>query len=56
MVSTKDTRFKVLELSQNFRIDRGLTAGLEFVTVDAIILMTADLQVPPERIPDFLRA
>ena len=54
MVSTKASRFKVLELSQNFRMDGGLNAGLEFVTVDAVILMTADLQVSPERIPDFL--
>jgi dolichol-phosphate mannosyltransferase len=37
-------------------MDGGLTAGLEFVTGDAVVLMTADLQDPPEKISDFLRA
>jgi dolichol-phosphate mannosyltransferase len=36
-------------------MDGGLTAGLHFVSGDACVLMTADLQDPPEAIPDFLR-
>jgi dolichol-phosphate mannosyltransferase len=36
-------------------MDGGLTAGLEFVTGDACVLMTADLQDPPEMISVFLR-
>ena len=36
-------------------MDGGLTAGLEYVDSDACILMTADLQDPPEMIPSFLR-
>jgi dolichol-phosphate mannosyltransferase len=36
-------------------MDGGLTAGLDYVTGDACILMTADLQDPPELIPSFLR-
>jgi glycosyltransferase involved in cell wall biosynthesis len=55
-ISAQDSRFKVIKLSRNFRMDGGLTAGLEFVRGDALILMTADLQDPPEKIPDFLRA
>jgi glycosyltransferase involved in cell wall biosynthesis len=54
-ISEADTRFKILKLSRNFRMDGGLTAGLDYVTGDACILMTADLQDPPELIPTFLR-
>jgi dolichol-phosphate mannosyltransferase len=50
-----DSRFKILKLSRNFRMDGGLTAGLDYVTGNACVLMTADLQDPPELIPIFLR-
>jgi len=50
-----DSRFKVVRLARNFRMDGGLTAGLEYAVGDACILMTADLQDPPELIPVFLR-
>lgn len=53
-VSKSDNRFKLIRLSRNFRMDGGLTAGLDFVTTDACILMTADLQDPPEFIPRLL--
>ena len=55
-ISEFDSRFKVVRLSRNFRMDGGLTAGLNYAKGDAAVLMTADLQDPPERIPDFLRA
>ena len=55
LISEADSRFKVLKLSRNFRMDGGLTAGLDYVKGDACILMTADLQDPPELIPQFLR-
>ena len=54
-ISKADKRFKILKLSRNFRMDGGLTAGLDFVNGDACVLMTADLQDPPELIPTFLR-
>jgi dolichol-phosphate mannosyltransferase len=54
-IARKDSRFKILQLSRNFRMDGGLTAGLDFVKGDACVLMTADLQDPPELISDFLR-
>ena len=54
-IAAKDSRFKILKLSRNFRMDGGLTAGLDFVKGDACVLMTADLQDPPELIPQFLR-
>lgn len=54
-ISDTDPRFVVIKLSRNFRMDGGLTAGLEFATGDACVLMCADLQDPPEVISDFLR-
>lgn len=54
-ISKADERFKILKLSRNFRMDGGLTAGLDYVNGDACVLMTADLQDPPELIPIFLR-
>ena len=54
-ISNNDERFKIIQLSRNFRMDGGLTAGLDYVTGDACVLMTADLQDPPELISDFLR-
>jgi dolichol-phosphate mannosyltransferase len=54
-ISHSDDRFKLIRLSRNFRMDGGLTAGLDFVTGDACVLMTADLQDPPEFISEMLR-
>lgn len=54
-IAKTDERFKVIRLSRNFRMDGGLTAGLEFVSGDACVLMTADLQDPPEFIHQLLR-
>jgi glycosyltransferase involved in cell wall biosynthesis len=51
----RDDRICIVKLSRNFRMDGGLTAGLEYVDSDACVLMTADLQDPPELIPSFVR-
>ena len=54
-INSEDSRFKILKLSRNFRMDGGLTAGLSVLESDACVLMTADLQDPPELIHEFLR-
>ncbi len=54
-INEKDKRFKIIKLSRNFRMDGGITAGLDFVTGDACIIMTADLQDPPEFIHEMIR-
>jgi dolichol-phosphate mannosyltransferase len=54
-IAELDSRFKILKLSRNFRMDGGLTAGLDYIKGEACVLMTADLQDPPELIPVFLR-
>ena len=51
----KDNRFKTIQLARNFRMDGGLTAGLNYVSGDAVVLMTADLQDPPELISEFIK-
>ena len=54
-IAAADSRFKILKLSRNFRMDGGLTAGLDYIKGDACVLMTADLQDPPELISECLR-
>jgi dolichol-phosphate mannosyltransferase len=54
-IRDEDPRFKILQLARNFRMDGGLTAGLNAVDADAVVLMTADLQDPPEFIPEMIR-
>ena len=49
-----DKRFKIIQLSRNFRMDGGITAGLEHARGDAVVIMTADLQDPPELITTFI--
>ena len=43
-----DTRIKVLSFSRNFGHQAAITAGLDFAAGDAIVVMDADLQDPPE--------
>lgn len=43
-----DPRVKVLSFSRNFGHQRAITAGLDFANGDAVIVMDADLQDPPE--------
>lgn len=54
-INGQDDRFKILQLARNFRMDGGLTAGLSVARGDAAVVMTADLQDPPELIPAFIR-
>jgi dolichol-phosphate mannosyltransferase len=54
-ISKLDHRFKIIKLSRNFGMDGGLTAGLDLLTTDACVFMTADLQDPPETISEFIR-
>jgi dolichol-phosphate mannosyltransferase len=54
-INSRDPRFKILRLARNFRMDGGLTAGLDSISGDACVLMTADLQDPPEMISQFIR-
>jgi glycosyltransferase involved in cell wall biosynthesis len=47
---------KVVRLSRNFGKEAAVTAGLEHASGDAVIILDADLQDPPELIPEMLAA
>lgn len=52
---SSEPRLRILKLSRNFRMDGGITAGLSHIDADACVIMTADLQDPPEVVSQFLR-
>ena len=54
-INARDPRFKAIRLARNFRMDGGITAGLDYATGDAVVFMTADLQDPPELITEFIK-
>jgi len=45
------TELKVLSLSRNFGLQSAITAGLEYVAGDYVVIMDGDFQDPPELIP-----
>jgi polyisoprenyl-phosphate glycosyltransferase len=47
-------RVKVLTLSRRFGVAEGVLAGLAVATGDAVVYMDADLQDPPEVVPELL--
>jgi dolichol-phosphate mannosyltransferase len=53
-VAARDKRFRVLDLSRNFGHQTAITAGLQYASGAAAIIMDGDLQDPPELIPCFL--
>ena len=54
-IAQKDKNVKVISFSRNFGHQAAVTAGLKNVTGDAIVIIDADLQDPPELIPDMLK-
>lgn len=50
----QDPRVRLLQLSRNFGHQIAITAGLDHAAGDAVVIMDADLQDPPEVIPDLL--
>lgn len=51
-----DHRVSVLQLSRNFGKEVAMAAGLDHVRGDAVVIIDADLQDPPELIPKMLVA
>jgi len=54
LLHEKDARIKIVKLSRNFMTDGGITAGLAYAKGEAAIIMCADLEDPPEVVPEFL--
>jgi polyisoprenyl-phosphate glycosyltransferase len=50
-----DQRVKAISFSRNFGHQAAVTAGLDFAEGDAVVVMDADLQDPPELLPDMVR-
>jgi glycosyltransferase involved in cell wall biosynthesis len=51
----RDPRFKMIQLSRNFYMEGGMMAALSQVQGEACVIMSADLQDPPEMIPEMIR-
>jgi polyisoprenyl-phosphate glycosyltransferase len=49
--SIDDKRIKAIGFSRNFGHQAAVTAGLDFAEGDAVVVMDADLQDPPELLP-----
>ena len=54
-LASKDERLKVISFSRNFGHQCAVTAGLKYVTGDCAVIIDADMQDPPELLPDMLK-
>ena len=54
-IANNDKCVKVISFSRNFGHQAAVTAGIKYITGDAIVIMDADLQDPPELIPEMLK-
>ena len=54
-IAKENERVKVISFSRNFGHQAAVTAGIKEVTGDAIVIIDADLQDPPELITDMLK-
>ncbi len=53
-LALSDPRITAIKLSRNFGKEAAMTAGLDHADADWIVVIDADLQDPPELIPDLL--
>ena len=53
-IAAADPRVTVLELARNFGQQAAMSAGLEQARGDAVVIIDADLQDPPEVIPEMV--
>jgi polyisoprenyl-phosphate glycosyltransferase len=51
----RDSHVRILNFSRNFGHQVAVTAGIQHATGDAVVLIDADLQDPPELIKEFVR-
>ena len=54
-IREKDNRICYVDFSRNFGKEIAMIAGLDYATGDCVIFMDADLQDPPELIPELVK-
>jgi len=54
-LSKKDKKVKVISFSRNFGHEAAMIAGLDYSSGDGIVCMDADLQHPPQYLPEIVR-
>jgi len=54
-MATKSHRIRIINLARNFGKEAALTAGIETIDADAVVIIDVDLQDPPELIIDFVQ-
>ncbi len=54
-IAKENKNVKIISFSRNFGHQCAVTAGLKYITGDAIVIIDADLQDPPELIPEMLK-
>ena len=55
LLHTRDSRVHVIDFARNFGNQIALSAGFEFASGHAVIIMDADLQHPPDLLPEMIR-
>ncbi len=53
-LSLKDSKVKFIDFSRNFGHQVSITAGMDYSSGEAVVIMDGDLQDPPELIPKLL--
>ena len=53
--SKQDSRINYVSLSRNFGKEAAMLAGFDYVTGDCMVIIDADLQDPPELIPEMVK-
>lgn len=54
-LANRNENVKIVSFSRNFGHQAAVTAGLKYVTGDVILIIDADLQDPPELLPEMLK-
>lgn len=53
-LNAKDKHLQYINLARNYGKEIAMAAGLDYVKGDAVVILDADLQIPPEYIPEML--
>ena len=54
-ICRQDKRVKLIDFSRNFGHQIAVTAGMDYSSGDAVVVIDADLQDPPEVIPEMIK-